>query len=97
MKDVVTATEAKFKFGELLSEVSFGKRWIKIKKQKKAVAALIPIEDLEEYQALKLKRKHRTRQELLESVDRLRRSLPKPPPGSPDAVQLIREIRQSAR
>ena len=97
MNDIVTATEAKFKFGELLSEVAYGKRWIKIKKQKKAVAALIPIEDLEEYQSLKLKRKHLTRQELLDRVTQFRRSLPNPPPGSPDAVQIIREIRQSAR
>lgn len=97
MKDTVTATEAKLRFGELLSKVCFGKQVIKIKKQKKTVAAIIPIENLEEYRKLKFHRRFETREDLLKSVNKLRESLPEPPPGSPDAVQIIREIRQTAR
>ena len=97
MKDTVTATEAKFRFGELLAKVSFGKKHITIKKQAKPLAVMIPIEDYQHYLDLEENRGSLTRRELLQKTIRLRESLPEPPPGSPDAVQIIREIRQSAR
>lgn len=94
MKDTVTATEAKFRFGELLSEVSFGKNHVHIKKQNKPVAVVIPVEDYQEYRRLKDDKHHMTRQELLAKTDRLRSKQKPLPPGAPDAVQIIRELRK---
>lgn len=93
MQDEVTATEAKINFGELLSEVAHGKRHIRIKKQKKTVAVMVPLDDYEKYLLKKLQEKQPTVEEVLRRIDRRRRKMPLPPPGSPDAVQIIRELR----
>lgn len=97
MKDEITATEAKMNFGELFAEVSVGKRHIKVKKHKKKGLVMIPLDAYEEYLLLKLQERQKTRRELVQEVRDFTKNIPPLKPGEPDAVQIIREIRDNAR
>ncbi len=50
MKDIITLTEAKTKFSEIISRIIFKKNKISITKKGKMVAVILPID---EYQAMK--------------------------------------------
>jgi prevent-host-death family protein len=93
----VSATQAKLKFGEILADVSFGKNHVVIEKQGKGLAVIIPIDDYQDYQRLKNEEERFSRQEVLQQIIDFRKSLPTPPPDTPDAVQILRELRQRDR
>lgn len=97
MSRSVSATQAKHKFGEILADVSFGKNPVVIEKQGKRMATLIPYEAYEEYLHYKAKAEKLTRQGVLDRINRWRDSLPPLPLDTPDAVQIIREIRDYDR
>jgi prevent-host-death family protein len=92
----LTATNAKFRFGEMLAQVSYGKKHIKIKKQNTTVAVVIPIDAYEEYLSLKSKSKPLDIRDLWKKTVEMVSKFPKPSPRAPHAVQIIREIRQSS-
>ena len=47
LEPIVDATEARESFSELLSRASFGRERILIRRNRKAAAALVPMEDVE--------------------------------------------------
>ncbi len=93
----VSATQAKVKFGEILSDVSVGKTHILIERQGKGIAVFMPKEDYDEYLHYKSRQEKLTRQDILDRINRWRDSLPPLPPDTPDAVQILREIRDHDR
>lgn len=97
MARVVSATQAKVRFGEILSDVSVGKNYVTIQRNGKPLATIIPQDDFEEFLRLKSSERRMSRREIIESINEWRESLPPPDPDAPDAVQIIREIRQHDR
>lgn len=93
MRSSISATDAKQKFGELFGKVAFGKEHVHVEKKGKALAVMIPKEDYEEYLRLKSQSGKPSLRDLLKETDAFRKRQPKPKPGSPDSVQIIRELR----
>jgi len=93
MKSSVTATEAKQRFGQIVGKVAHGKEHIQVEKQGKPLAVMIPMDAYEEYLFLKLQRDKAKPRDLLKATEAFRKRQPKPPAGSPDSVQMIRELR----
>ncbi len=93
----VSATQAKLKFGELLADVSFGKNHVTIEKQGRPLATLIPQDEYKLYLRLLNQEKYSSREDVFESINEWRDSLPPLPPDTPDAVEILRELRHRDR
>lgn len=93
----ISATQAKVKFGELLADVSVGRKHIAIEKQGKKVAVLVPKDDYDALIRLSEFDERLSRREAFQRLIDWRDSLPPPGPDAPSAVEILRELRDRDR
>ncbi len=97
MAHSISATHAKVKFGEILTDVSVGKKHVEIERQGKKIAVLLPKEDYDDLMRLREFQEPLSRRDAFQSLLDWRESLPRPSPDSPSAVEILRELRDRDR
>lgn len=97
MARTVSATQAKVKFGEILSDVAVGKGHVEIERQGKKIAVILPKEDYDDMMRMMEFQKPLSRKEAFQRLLDWRDNLPPPDPDAPGAVAILRELRDRDR